>query len=75
MKSPEYRWVAYRGDDRVGFGRTSAELYAQCVHQRGFKKDEIYIDRVEPRVLPPWEAEEIDSPFDHGEVSVPRHSS
>ena len=70
LKSPECRWVAYRGDERVGFGRTSAELYAECLHQRGYNRHEIYVDRVEPRALPPWEAEEIDSPFEQGEVDV-----
>jgi hypothetical protein len=76
LKSPERQWVAYQGSDRVAFGRTSAELYQECVHRRGLKKDEIYIDRLEPRALPPWEAEEIEAPFAHGEASLepPPHS-
>ena len=76
LKSPECQWVAYHGSDRVAFGRTSAELYQECVHRRGLKKDEIYIDRLEPRSLPPWEAEELEAPFAYGEASLepPPHS-
>ena len=68
LESPDRRWVAYHGFERVAFGRTSAELYHECVHRRTLKKDEIYIDRMEPRTLPPWEAEEIEAPFAHGEA-------
>jgi hypothetical protein len=62
-RSSKRRWVAYHGDNRIGFADTSAELYHEFLHQRGLRKDEIYVDRVEPRGLPPWEAEDIDAPF------------
>jgi hypothetical protein len=77
LKSPDRQWVAYHGSDRVAFGRTSAEHYQECVHRRGLKKDEIYIDRLEPRALPPWEAEEIEAPFAHAGASLepPPHST
>jgi hypothetical protein len=69
LKSRRRRWVAYHGEVRVGFAQTSAELYQQCL-RRGLKEEDIYIDRLEPRALPPWEAEEIEAPFDVRE-SVP----
>jgi hypothetical protein len=70
MKSRKRQWVAYHGDERVGFGRTSAELYRECMGRRGLKKDEFYVDRLEPRPLPPWEAEEVVAPFPWGEALV-----
>jgi hypothetical protein len=38
-------------------------LYQVCL-KRGLPEDAIYIDRLEPRALAPWEAEEVDAPFD-----------
>jgi hypothetical protein len=62
LKSRSRRWVAYHGDERVGFGKTSAELYDRCLRVRKLRKDDFYVDRLEPRANPPWEAEAIDSP-------------
>lgn len=74
-KSRTRRWVAYHGDECIGFAATSAELYQECMQRRGLREDEFYVDRLEPRPLPPWEAEECESPFGHGEeVAEPRPS-
>jgi hypothetical protein len=70
LKSRRRRWVAYHGDRRIGFGRTSAELYRQCTERLGLAKSEFYVDRLEPRLLPPWEAEEIEASFSHGEATT-----
>jgi hypothetical protein len=64
LKSRKRQWVAYHGDQRIGFGRTSAELYQECLQLHHLRQDEFYVDRLEPRSLPPWEAETIDAPFD-----------
>lgn len=63
QKSQRQRWVAYHGDQRIGFGRTSAELYHKCMEQHGLMKGEFYVDRVEPRPQPPWEAEHLEASF------------
>ena len=60
MKKRGRWWVAYHGDERVGFGRSQAELYQECF-RRGFKGDEVYIGRVEPHAEAPWEEIEIES--------------
>jgi hypothetical protein len=72
-KSRSRRWVGYHGDERIGFGATSAEVYQKCL-RRGLQNDEFYVDRLEPRPLPPWEAEEIEAPFAHSEGTVERSS-
>jgi len=59
LKFPERQWVAYHGEQRVGFASTVAELYQEC-ERRGIPIGEFYVDRVEPRAFPPWEAEEVD---------------
>jgi hypothetical protein len=69
LKSGKRQWVAYHGDERVGFGSTSAELFQECMESRGLKKEEFYVDRLEPRALPPWEAEAIDAPFPWSEAT------
>jgi hypothetical protein len=59
LRNERRRWVAYHGDERVGFGRTAAELYQKCL-RRGWTDADFYVDRLEPRAFPPWEAEEIE---------------
>src|SRR5439155_27272779 len=62
LASNKRRWVAYHGDERVGFGRTETELYEECF-RRGWRDDEFYVDLIQPYELPPWEEEgEISSP-------------
>jgi hypothetical protein len=63
LKSKKRQWVAYHREQRVGFAATVAELYQQCA-QQGIPKGEFYVDRVEPRALPPWAVEEIDIYFE-----------
>ena len=59
LNSPERQWVAYHGEERVGFARTVAELYQEC-ERRGIPIGEFYVDRLEPRAFPPWEVEVLD---------------
>ena len=53
VKSRVQQWVAYYGDQRVAFGRTGAELYRHCL-QRGLKRGDFYVGRLEERPTPPW---------------------
>lgn len=74
LKSRKRRWVAYYGEERIGFGRTQAELYQECF-RRGFKDSEFFVGRVEPRPAPPWEVEEMDpSLYEFGEVDSAQRS-
>jgi len=59
LASSRRRWVAFHGDERIGFGRTETELYQEC-YRRGLKDDEIYVGRLRPSLVPPWEAEVIE---------------
>lgn len=59
LASRRCRWVAFHGDKRIGFGCTETELYQEC-HRRGLKDDEIYVGRLRPSLVPPWEAEVIE---------------
>jgi hypothetical protein len=68
------RWVGYHGDECIGFGASCAEVYQKCL-RRGLSEDEFYVDRVEPRSLPPWEAEETESFFPYGEATFEEPSS
>jgi hypothetical protein len=36
------QWVAYHGDDCVGFGPSQTELFHTCL-QRGLKEDEVVV--------------------------------
>lgn len=56
------RWVAFHGDERVGFGASQAELYRACF-RRGFRSNEVFVGRVEPHDVAPWEPIEIESSF------------
>jgi hypothetical protein len=44
------KWVAYHGDERVGFGRTETKLYQDC-HRRGLNRDEFFVGLVEPGAM------------------------
>ncbi|HKI33357.1 MAG TPA: hypothetical protein VKA46_16000 [Gemmataceae bacterium] len=48
------KWVAYHGDERVGFGRDDGELYRTCL-QHGLERGEFYVARIRERDVPPWE--------------------
>jgi len=43
------QWVAYHGDERIGFGRTQFELYELCL-SRGLTDDEFVVRSVEPEM-------------------------
>lgn len=70
LKSESREWVAYCGNQQIGFARTMAELYEEC-NRRGLKATDFYVDRLEPRALPPWEEEVIEADFDIDELSSP----
>ena len=53
LKSRKRRWVAYHGDERIGFGRTDAELYQECF-RRGLQRGQFYVGFLEPLETPPW---------------------
>ena len=53
-------WVAYHGDERLGFGRTQTELYEECF-RRGLTDDQFVVRCVMPdaadnpgELLTPW---------------------
>ena len=43
------QWVAYHGDEQIGFGATKTELYQNCL-RRGLKRDEFLVRSVEPEM-------------------------
>lgn len=53
-------WVAYHGDERIGFGRTQTGLYEECV-RRGLTRDDFVVCGVEEGVFDPDEEIEISS--------------
>lgn len=53
LKSRKRRLVAYHGDERIGFGKTSTELYQMCF-RRGLQRGEFYVGLIEPQETPPW---------------------
>src|SRR5258708_110070 len=59
MRSRKREWVAYHGDERIGFGRTRTELCQECL-RRGINDDEYYVGRIEPHWHAPWEEIDID---------------
>lgn len=54
MKTRAREWVAYHGDQCLGFGRTQFELYDLCF-RRGLHDDEFVVRSIEPEM-----ADEID---------------
>ena len=55
------QWVAYHGDERIGFGKTKTELYQLCLG-RGLQHGEFYVAKLEvdPEEIPPWGTHEGD---------------
>jgi hypothetical protein len=49
------QWVAYHGDERVGFGKTQTEVYQECF-RRGLQRGEFYVGKLKADLegLPPW---------------------
>jgi hypothetical protein len=58
LKSHRGRWVAYHGDERIGFGNTQTELVQECF-QRGLTRDDFVVCGVEEGVFDPDEDIEI----------------
>ena len=47
LKSRYRWWVAYHGDERIGFGKTETELYKECF-RRGLSEDEFVVRSIQP---------------------------
>ena len=58
LKTHPDRWVAYHGDERVGFGRTETELYRRCF-ARGLTRDDFIVGFTEPGAFDPNEEIEV----------------
>jgi hypothetical protein len=54
------KWVAYHGDERVGFGKTQTELYQRCF-ARGLTRDDFIVGFTEPGAFDPDEEIEVTS--------------
>ena len=46
LKKHRGQWIAYRGDQCVGFGRTETELYQDCL-RRGLSRDDFFVGFVD----------------------------
>jgi hypothetical protein len=49
MKTHYRLWVAYHGDERIGFGRDKVDLYHECL-RRGLNRHEFVVRSVEPEM-------------------------
>ena len=58
LRTQRGRWVAYHGDQRIGFGRRQTPLYQECLRQ-GLTPDEFVVTLVEPWVFDPDEEIEV----------------
>ena len=47
LKNRYGQWVAYHGDERLGFGRTQLELYRECL-RRGLKDEDFVVWGISP---------------------------
>ena len=47
LKTHRGQWVAYHGDERLGFGRRQTPLYQECL-RRGLSRDEFIVWGIEP---------------------------
>jgi hypothetical protein len=59
QKKLRRRWVCYHGDERIGFGKTGAELVQFCL-KRGLERGQFYLGRIEEDPTPPWEITEME---------------
>src|SRR5262249_26128235 len=53
------QWVCYHDDERIGIAPDDAMLIRECL-RRNIPSSEYDLFLIEPRELPPWEAEEIE---------------
>jgi hypothetical protein len=49
MKTHYRSWVAYHGDERIGFGHSQRQLYHELL-RRGFKDREFVVRSIEPEM-------------------------
>ncbi len=49
LKTHYRQWIAYRGNERIGFGRTQFEMYEAC-YRRGLQDDEFVVRSIEPEM-------------------------
>ena len=47
LKNRYGQWVAYHGDERLGFGRTQIEIYRECL-RRGLKDEDFVVWGISP---------------------------
>ena len=50
LKTHCRQWVAFHGDECIGFARTQTELYQRCLRQ-GLKEDEFEVLLISPMAL------------------------
>ena len=55
LRSKQRQWVAYHGDEQIGFGATDIETYQACF-RRGLRRGDFYVGTLEgdPDGVPPW---------------------
>jgi hypothetical protein len=58
LKTHYHKWVAYHGDERIGFGRTETDLYEECF-RRGLTRDEFVVCGIDPGAFDPDEEIEV----------------
>jgi hypothetical protein len=66
------RWVCYHGDERIGIGIYD-ELIRQC-GRRGIPDDAVYLGKIHPQDLPPWEPEDVEPLGHHHREDGPTES-
>jgi hypothetical protein len=52
------QWIAYHGDQQIGFGKKKTQLYQECL-RRGLKLDEFVVMCVTPDLPDEIDAEEL----------------
>lgn len=58
LKTHRGKWVAYSGDERIGFGKTQTELYRECF-RRGLTRDDFVVCGVAEGTFDPDEEIEV----------------
>ncbi len=58
LKRHRGSWVAYHGDERIGFGKTQTRLYEECFG-RGLTRDDFVVCGVEEGTFDPDEEIEV----------------
>jgi len=58
LKTHRGKWVAYHGDERLGFAKTQTELYQQGF-RRGLTRNDFIVGFVEPGAFDPDEEFEV----------------